>query len=118
MNILFKVINILTDFHQALKNELLYLFKSYDNYNSFIEANKNDIFLSSFENVNLNKLRFTIIEKLIKKLLTHFKNKGETIMIIIDQYIKKHDYGLMDILENYTQSTIYLKFVCCCSTDK
>ena len=36
MNILFKVINFLTDFHQALKNELIYLFNSYDDYNSFI----------------------------------------------------------------------------------
>ena len=118
MNILFKVINFLTDFHQALKNELIYLFNSYDNYNSFIEAYKNDIFISSFENLDLNKLRFTIIEKLIDELLSHFMNKGEKIMIIIDQYIKKHDYGLTDKLERYTKSNNYLKFVCCCSIDE
>ena len=118
MNILFKVINFLTDFHQALKNELIYLFNSYDNYNSFIEAYGKDIFLSSFENVDLNKLRFTIIEKLIDKLLSHFKKKAEKIMIIIDQYIKKHDYGLTDKLEKFTQNNKYIKFVCCCSTDE
>ena len=118
MNILFKVINFLTDFHQALKNELIYLFNSYDNYNSFIEAYGKDIFLSSFENVDLNKLRFTIIEKLIEKLLSHFKKKAEKIMIIIDQYIKKHDYGLTDKLEKLTQNNKYIKFVCCCSTDE
>ena len=118
MNILFKTINFLTDFNQALKNELLYLFISYDNYNSFIEAYGKEIFLSSFENVDLNKLRFTIIEKLIDRLLSHFINKGEEIMIIIDQYIKKHDYGLTDKLEKYTQSNKYIKFVCCCSTDE
>ena len=118
MNILFKVINFLSDFHQALKNELIYLFNNYDDYNSFIEANEKDVFLSSFENVDLNKLRFTIIENLIDRLLLHFKNKGEKIMIIIDQYIKKYDYGLTNNLEKYTKSIKYLKFVCCCSADE
>jgi len=33
-------------------------------------------------------------------------------MIIINQYIKKHDYGLTDKLEKYTQSNKYIKFVC------
>jgi len=44
MNILFKVINFLSDFHQALKNELIYLFNNYDDYNSFIEANEKMFF--------------------------------------------------------------------------
>ena len=39
-------------------------------------------------------------------------------MIIIDQYIKKYDYGLTNNLEKYTKSIKYLKFVCCCSTDE
>ena len=121
MNFLFKKKNFLTDFHQALKNELLYLFDSYDNYNAFIKENEKAIFLSSFENADLNKLKCTIIEKLIEKLLSYYKNNLLKIMIIIDQYIKKYDYGLTDNLEKYTKSDKYkktIKFVCCCSTDE
>ena len=121
MNFLFKKKNFLVDFHQALKNELLYLFDSYDDYNAFIKENENEIFLSSFENVDLNKLRFTIIEKLIEKLLSYYTNNGRKFMIIIDQYIKKYDCGLTDNLEKYTKSNKYkgtIRFVCCCSTDE
>ena len=118
MNSLFKRINLLSEFYMALKNELIYIFRSYDQYNSFITQYGKDIFLSSFENVDLNKLRFTIIDKLIEKLLLNFGNKGEKIVIIIDQYIKKYDYGLTDKLEKFTQNNRYLKFVCCCSTDE
>ena len=117
MNFLFKRISFLSEFYIALKNELIYIFRSYDQYNSFILQYGKDIFLSSFENVDLNRLRFTIIEKLIEKLLLNFGNNGEKIVIIIDQYIK-HDYGLTDKLEKDTQSNEYLKFVCCCSTDE
>ena len=41
-------------------------------------------------------------------------------MVIIDQYIKKHDfdYGLTNYLEKETKINKYLKFVCCCSTDE
>ena len=118
MNSLFKRINLLNEFHTALKNELTYIFRSYDQYNSFIEQYGKDIFLHSFENVDLNRLRFTIIVKLIEKLLFDFSKKGEKIMVIIDQYIKKYDYGITDKLEKYTQDNEYFKFVCCCSIDE
>ena len=39
-------------------------------------------------------------------------------MILIDQYIKKHDYELTNKLEKATQSNKYIKFVCCCSIDE
>ena len=120
MNTLFKAINFLNDFNQALKNELIYLFDNYDNYISFIEKYEKEIFLSSFEILDSNKLKFTIIEKLIDKLLYHLMNKGEVIMIIIDQYNKKLDYkyGLTNKLEKYTERNRYLKIVCCCSMDE
>ena len=120
MNSLFKMISSLNDFHTVLKNELIYFFNSYDDYSSFIEIYGKDIFLSSFENLELKKLRYIIIENLIDKLLSYSMNNAEIIMIIIDQYIKKYDYnyGFTDKLEKYTQFNKYLKFVCCCSTDE
>ncbi len=48
MNSLFKRINLLSEFYMALKNELIYIFRSYDQYNSFITQYGKDIFLSSF----------------------------------------------------------------------
>ena len=78
LNTLFKTINFLNDFNQALKNELVYLFDSYDNYISFIEKYEKEIFISSFEILDSNKLKFTIIENLIDKLLYHLMNKGES----------------------------------------
>ena len=118
IDFLFKRVKLLKDFHMALKNELIYVFRSYEQYNSFILNYGKEIFLSSFEDVDINRLRFTIIEKLIEQLLLIFSNKGQKIMIIIDQYIKKYDYELTDKLEKYTQSNKYLKFICCCSTDE
>ena len=102
LNYLFTKIKLLQDFHMALKNELIYIFRSYDQYNSFIANYEKEIFLSSFEDVDINRLKFTIIENLIKRLLYIFSNSGQKIMVIIDQYIKKHDYELIDQLERYT----------------
>ena len=120
MNILFKKIISWDEFCTAIKNELIYLFKNYEDYNSFIDKIKGDILICSFENIDSIRLRFNKIQTLISKLLTHFQVKGEIFMVIIDQYIKKHDkiYGLTDFLEKATQDSDYLKFVCCCSTDE
>ena len=120
MNILFKKIISWDEFCTAIKNELIYLFKNYEDYNSFIDKIKGDILICSFENIDSIRLRFNKIQTLISKLLTHFQDKGEIFMVIIDQYIKKHDkiYGLTDFLEKATQDSDYLKFVCCCSTDE
>ena len=118
LNYLFTKIKLLQDFHMALKNELIYIFRSYDQYNSFIANYEKEIFLSSFEDVDINRLKFTIIENLIKRLLSKFSNSGQKFMVIIDQYIKKHDYELIDKLERYTRTNHYFKFVCCCSTDE
>ena len=120
MNILFKKISLWEEFNKAIKNELIYLFNNYDQYNSFINRYEKVIFPSSYEHLDSNKSRFSIIKKLIEKLLEHFENKAEKIMVIIDQYIKKHDfdYGLTNYLEKETKINKYLKFVCCCSTDE
>jgi hypothetical protein len=120
MIILFKKISLWEEFNKAIKNELIYLFNNYDQYNSFINRYEKVIFPSSYEHLDSNKSRFSIIKKLIEKLLEHFENKAEKIMVIIDQYIKKHDfdYGLTNYLEKETKINKYLKFVCCCSTDE
>ena len=119
MNILFKKIISWDEFCTTLKNELIYLFKNYEDYNFVIEK-FNDIFVCSFENLDSIRLRFNKINTLIKNLLSHFQNKGEKFMVIIDEYIKKHDliYGLTDSLETATQKSKYLKFACCCSTEE
>ena len=48
MNILFKKIISWDEFCTAIQNELIYLFKNYEDYNFFIEKFKNDIFVCSF----------------------------------------------------------------------
>ena len=80
----------------------------------------NEIFLSSFGNLEFSKFGFIIFQKLIEKLISYYYKKGESFMVIIDQYIKKYDnnYGLTDFLENYTKRNNYFRFICCCSTDE
>ena len=80
MNILFKKIISWDEFCTAIKNELIYLFKNYEDYNSFIDKIKGDILICSFENIDSIRLRFNKIQTLILKLLTHFQDKGETFM--------------------------------------
>ena len=120
MNILFKNKLNLNDFYQILKNELIFLFSNYEEYNNFINKEGQNIFLTSIGNLEFNKFGLRQIKVLIEQLIIYYENLGLNFMVIIDQYKKKYDYyyGITDFLEDYVNNNYYLKFVCCSSNNE
>ena len=120
LKFLFRAKLIINNFYSVLKNELYFTFENKDMYYDFIKEYNNKIFLSLSGDTDLDNFRFTIIKNLIECIVSYFSMTGNNFMIILDQFKKKYDKinNITKMLENYTNSSIHCKFVCCTSTNE
>ena len=123
-NILY--INLKLLFHQntynsiikILKNELIYVFRNENDYNSFINKYGKNIFSKPLYPINPTNFGFEILKKLIDSLIEFVNIKSIILLIIFDQYKSKYELcnNLAEKLEK--KSNYYLKFITCSSINE